>query len=53
VTVLDDDEDTPDLEARDKARVKKWLGGQDYILRDGLNEEWTRLLPPQATVEEM
>lgn len=51
VTVLDDDEDTPDLEARDKARVERWLGGQDYILKDGLRDEWAQFLPPGAVTE--
>lgn len=51
VTVLDDDEDTPDLDARDKARVDKWLGGKDYILKDGLREEWAQFLPPGAITE--
>ena len=51
VTVLDDDEDTPDLDARDKARVDRWLGGKDYILKDGLREEWAQFLPPGAVTE--
>lgn len=45
VTVLDEDEGSPDLEKRDRARVQKWLGGKSYVLKDGLSEEWERLLP--------
>ncbi|KAI5450052.1 uroporphyrin-III C-methyltransferase [Naganishia albida] len=45
VTVLDEDEESTGLEQRDRARVKKWLGDQDYVLKDGLSEEWERLLP--------
>ncbi|GHJ88312.1 hypothetical protein NliqN6_4714 [Naganishia liquefaciens] len=45
VTVLDEDEASPDLEKRDRARVQKWLGDKSYVLKDGLSEEWERLLP--------
>lgn len=45
VTVLDEDEDSPGLERRDRARVQKWLGDESYVLKDGLSEEWERLLP--------
>jgi len=53
VTVLDDDEDTPDLVARDKARVERWLGGKDYILKDGLQDDWAQFLPPSASITEV
>ncbi|KAJ9112479.1 hypothetical protein QFC20_002269 [Naganishia adeliensis] len=45
VTVLDEDEDSPGLEQRDRGRVQKWLGNESYVLKDGLSEEWERLLP--------
>lgn len=45
VTVLDEDEGSPELEKRDRARVQKWLGDKSYVLKDGLSEEWERLLP--------
>jgi uroporphyrin-III C-methyltransferase len=45
VTVLDEDEGSPGLEERDRARVQKWLGDESYVLKDGLSEEWERLLP--------
>lgn len=45
VTVLDEDEESSGLEERDRARVQKWLGNQSYVLKDGLSEEWERLLP--------
>ncbi|KAJ9097842.1 hypothetical protein QFC19_006632 [Naganishia cerealis] len=45
VTVLDDDEVSSGSEERDRNRVRKWLGNQTHVLKDGLSEEWERLLP--------
>ncbi|KAJ9097762.1 hypothetical protein QFC21_004800 [Naganishia friedmannii] len=45
VTVLDEEESSEGAEERDRARVRKWLGNQNHVLKDGLSEEWERLMP--------
>lgn len=45
VTVLDEDEGSEGTEVRDRSRVRKWLGNQNHVMKDGLSEEWERLLP--------
>ncbi len=40
VTVLDDDENDAGAEEKDRKRVERWLGGREYVLKDGLGPEW-------------
>ncbi|KAJ9126539.1 hypothetical protein QFC24_001567 [Naganishia onofrii] len=48
VTVLDEEEGSEGTEDRDRNRVLKWLGNQSHVLKDGLSEEWERLLPSNS-----
>ncbi|KAJ9124062.1 hypothetical protein QFC22_000855 [Naganishia vaughanmartiniae] len=48
VTVLDEEEASEGTEERDRNRVRKWLGNQSHVMKDGLSEEWERLLPSNS-----
>lgn len=38
-------------EEKEKRMVKTWLGGEDFVVREGLDEKWDELLPLQATAQ--
>lgn len=45
VDVLEQDESDPaQLEQNDRARVQSWLDGKDYIMREGLDDVYSRAL---------
>lgn len=50
VSVLDgvDGMSVEERDAADKARVDRWLNGRPWIVKEGLNEEWDRLMEEVA-----